>query len=323
MVPDSSPNAPIAPMSVGNIVSSAIRLYRDRPKVYLGIALKATSWAALPFVTIFPLFAFAAYNQINPFIWIVIVPLGLVAWFYCSAKSLLNTALISRIIFSFLVDRPETTPEAIGALNPKMWRFLWVQFLLQLLLFVVNLGLTIAQNFILLPLELFLGLGDSGLALLFVLLNLVIRLIFFEIYLYIYAYYFIVEVPVAIEPNLIATQALDRSFKLSNGSIFRIQGAFLIATLISSPPYILAAVPFFFIIFNLVQSGFFLPGELATIPSAEIWQSVGLAALMFFLIILVLNVFILPFWQALKSVMYYDLRTRKEGIDLNLSDRAL
>ncbi|WP_287239347.1 MULTISPECIES: hypothetical protein [unclassified Okeania] len=30
------------------------------------------------------------------------------------------------------------------------------------------------------------------------------------------------------------------------------------------------------------------------------------------------NVFLLPFWQAIKAVVYYDLRTRREGIDLQL-----
>ncbi|GFZ94066.1 hypothetical protein [Okeania sp. KiyG1] len=30
------------------------------------------------------------------------------------------------------------------------------------------------------------------------------------------------------------------------------------------------------------------------------------------------NVFLLPFWQAIKAVVYYDLRTRREGMGLQL-----
>ena len=30
------------------------------------------------------------------------------------------------------------------------------------------------------------------------------------------------------------------------------------------------------------------------------------------------NIFLLPFWQAIKAVVYYDLRTRREGMGLEL-----
>jgi hypothetical protein len=33
------------------------------------------------------------------------------------------------------------------------------------------------------------------------------------------------------------------------------------------------------------------------------------------------GVLVLPFWQSIKAVMYYDLRSRREGIDLQLRDR--
>ncbi|MEH2455538.1 hypothetical protein [Nostoc sp.] len=32
---------------------------------------------------------------------------------------------------------------------------------------------------------------------------------------------------------------------------------------------------------------------------------------------------ILPFWQAIKAVIYYDLRSRREGLGLKLRDREI
>jgi hypothetical protein len=43
-----------------------------------------------------------------------------------------------------------------------------------------------------------------------------------------------------------------------------------------------------------------------------------------FLISLALSILmgalLIPFWQAIKAVIYYDLRTQKEGIDLEIRD---
>jgi len=30
---------------------------------------------------------------------------------------------------------------------------------------------------------------------------------------------------------------------------------------------------------------------------------------------------VLPFWQAIKAIIYYDLRSRKEGLGLQMRDR--
>jgi hypothetical protein len=37
--------------------------------------------------------------------------------------------------------------------------------------------------------------------------------------------------------------------------------------------------------------------------------------------VLGLTVFTMPFWQTIKAVIYYDLRTRREGMGLELRER--
>jgi hypothetical protein len=49
--------------------------------------------------------------------------------------------------------------------------------------------------------------------------------------------------------------------------------------------------------------------------------AVGLFFLVAIVFSLLGNIFIMPFWQSLKTVIYYDLRSRREGLGLQLRDR--
>ncbi|NEP04181.1 MAG: hypothetical protein F6K25_02025 [Okeania sp. SIO2G4] len=50
-------------LSVGNIVSASIRIYRDNFKSYFGIAIRATLWFLLPFLALIPVPLILAYAQ--------------------------------------------------------------------------------------------------------------------------------------------------------------------------------------------------------------------------------------------------------------------
>jgi hypothetical protein len=56
-------------------------------------------------------------------------------------------------------------------------------------------------------------------------------------------------------------------------------------------------------------------------------QGSSLAAILMFLLILALSFLsgavIVPFWQTIKAVIYYDLRSRREGLGLKLRDRDI
>ena len=49
-------------------------------------------------------------------------------------------------------------------------------------------------------------------------------------------------------------------------------------------------------------------------------------AVLYFVLLLALNIanaaLMIPFWQSIKAVIYYDLRSRREGIGLQFKDRT-
>ena len=108
-----------------------------------------------------------------------------------------------------------------------------------------------------------------------------------------------------------ATSTIGRSWQLTKGFVGRILLISFVAFLITIPLVALVQVvssifqgvlisptdqnPFFSLIFIILTLGLsFSSGAIQ-----------------------------LPFWQAIKAVIYYDLRTRKEGLGLNLRDRNI
>jgi len=87
----SSPS-PIQPLSIGNVVSAGLRLYRSHLKSYFQLALKAYLW--------------------------ILVPVYGWAKFYAIA------ALISRLAFGELVNQPESVESGRRYVNSKLWQFL-------------------------------------------------------------------------------------------------------------------------------------------------------------------------------------------------------
>jgi hypothetical protein len=103
--------------------------------------------------------------------------------------------------------------------------------------------------------------------------------------------------PIAIEAETDASAAIGRSWKLTQGFVVRLQLIFFVAFLITLP---------LSLVINLIS--FFLP------------QDSPLAALLNLALSILVGALLIPFWQAIKAVVYYDLRTRKEGIDLEIRD---
>ncbi|NJQ97971.1 MAG: hypothetical protein HC784_10775 [Hydrococcus sp. CSU_1_8] len=116
-------------------------------------------------------------------------------------------------------------------------------------------------------------------------------------YIWLYSRLSIVELPIAIESETDASAAIGRSWNLTKGFVVRLQLIFFVAFLITLP---------LSLVVNLI--GFFLP------------QDSAIAVLINLALSIVLGAFLIPFWQAIKAVIYYDLRTRKEGIDLEIRD---
>lgn len=263
------------PLSVGNVVSASLRIYRDHFKSYFGLAFVAYLWLLVP------IYGWAKYSAIS--------------------------GLISRLAFGEVSENPETVSDARREVNPRMWSFFGAGILTSLIYVGASLVGAIA-----------IGILAGGAAAIFgqngtiisVLLTVVAVIAFLIIYIRIISRLLIVEVPLAVEDNQTASSAIGRSWELTKGSVGRIQWIVFVAILVSLP--ITIFVQILTVIAQLVLS-------------AALGAESSLFYLVYYLLILPLSfgsgALVTPFWQAMKAIIYYDVRSRKEGLGLQMRDR--
>lgn len=272
-----SSRQPMGPLSVGNVVSAGLRLYRDRFKLYVRLAFTGYLWVLVP------IYGWAKYAAIS--------------------------GLISRLAFRELIERPETVSEARSHVNRKMWSFLWAAILMILIVFGVVFGAVIVFSIVGGILVAILGENSTTGIVLLVLLGIAAFALFLFGYLWLLSRLLIVEVPLAIEDDVYAVSAISRSWKLTESFVLRLVGVVSVAFLLTLP--ISIVVQIFSTIGQLVLLGFFAADSLNFI-------------LLFYLLIIILSIasgtVLMPFWQAIKAVIYYDLRSRREGLDLGIRD---
>ncbi|HEY9651444.1 MAG TPA: hypothetical protein V6C95_12325, partial [Coleofasciculaceae cyanobacterium] len=263
-----SPRQSMGPLSVGNVVSAGLRLYRDRFKLYFRLAFTGYLWVLVP------IYGWAKYSAIS--------------------------GLISRLAFRELIERPETVSEARSHVNPKMWSFFGAGLLVGLIVFGVVFGAVIVFSIVGGILVAILGQNSTTGIVVLVLLGIAAFVLFLFGYLWLLSRLFIVEVPLAIEDDVDAVSAISRSWKLTEGFVLRLVGVVSVAFLLTLP--ISIVVQIFSTIIQLVLAAFVPPDS----PN-----------FFFLLYLLILPIsfasgsLLMPFWQAIKAVIYYDLRSRR------------
>jgi hypothetical protein len=193
------------PLSMDNVVSAAVRLYRSHLKTYLQIAFTAHLWALVP------IYGWAKYAAIS--------------------------GLISRLAFGELTNQPESVEDARTHLNRHLWSSWGIYFRVGIYVGLVYLGLAI-PGFITVGvlgavLNMILdrggGIITTTLVTILMVIILVMRLTCF------YARWVIAEVPLAVEENINGSESVKRSWELTKASAFRIQGVVIVAGLVTLP----------------------------------------------------------------------------------------
>ncbi|MEQ9549708.1 MAG: hypothetical protein RIM23_08835 [Coleofasciculus sp. G3-WIS-01] len=247
----SRPRQPMKPLSVGNVVSASLRLYRDRFKLYFGLAFQAFLWG------IVPIYGWAKFYQIQ--------------------------GIISRHAVSEFAEQPETIDSIRNQLDRKMWDFWIAQILIGLIAFGVNFGLSIASGIIG-------GIAPS--------LESIINLVTLGIYLWVYAHFFMTELPLAVEGNMKPKTAINRSWELSKGFIPNIMGIIAVASLITIPLGLIVLIPILITIPTVLIN-----------PSPEaLLTALGMLVPLLFIAFACIGLLVMPFWQIIKALIYYDLR---------------
>lgn len=273
--------------SIGNIVTAGLRLYFLRFKPYLRMAISAHLWLLIP----------------------------LYGWAKFSALS----ALLAQLSFHDLVR----SPEQFASLQQQVKKHGWSVFITNLLItimvvstafiaFIVVaflIGIILALIPIIFsvslpplpksnpadpfaePVSLAIGLGST-----FFLLATAA---------WVYARYFIVELPLALECDYKVMRAIKRCRSLTKGSFFLSIGVITVVFSLTCPlSYLIAEIASRFVILLLraLQLNF------------ETRRAIVYTFIV--MVCLLLNAITMPFWQATKASLYYSLRSRREGFDL-------
>ncbi len=272
-----SSSSPIQPLSIGNVVTAGVRLYRSNLTTYLRLASSAYLWVLVP------VYGWAKYAAIS--------------------------GIISRLAFGELVNQPESVSTARSKVMPRLWSFLRIAFQVWVSLFLVYIGMALAGGFIAGIIGAIIGivLGSSAIWIITALATLVVFFIVLVGCIWFYSRWIIAEVPLAVEDNINGGESVARSWDLTKTFIWRIQGIVLVAFIVTFPIVLL---------FSYLPRLLLLSFESGSTAYAIVY-------LITFIISLVGGILVMPFWQAIKAVIYYDLRSRREGLGLNLRDRSV
>lgn len=305
---------PLGTLTVGNVVSASTTLYKSNFKRYFQVSLRATAWglAIVLAAVVLGLIGGILFGLTNSVL--VAIPLGLI-WLavaiYCLARYSTDRAVISRLAYQELIEQPETIAEATQQLVPRTWGFLRLSWLLGLcmsLVFIVGYIVLIIALVIFGAIIAALKLGGQPLVvILAILLGIGLLCLLILALIRYYSYWFVSELPMAVESTNSAGASMRRSRELSNVAVGRLQLIIFIAFLITLPISTIGNAPSF--VGQLMAS--------PTISPNPATQAVGTALMLGGILLgAISELFIMPFWQAIKSVIYYDLRNRREGRDL-------
>jgi uncharacterized RDD family membrane protein YckC len=308
--------SPTQSLSTGNIVSIALQLYRANGSAYFLTSLLANLWlflmsigigvGALILIIVAVMTIFRSSNR--DFVAMLVDQLGLIILFtglglliltpfllYALARFTASGGFLSRQMFKVLQQQEEAIALARQQIFPRVWRYargiLWTGLVLTLTyLFLGLVGyvgylaiapwiLTLADLQVSDQLSFLLGI-------LAVVSALILLMLFFLAISYVAARLLLVDVVLALEDQVTALGSLTRSWQLTQGHAWRTLTVLFIGSVILTPAMILSSL----------------------LNAISVLPVMGLT----------LNVLIFPFWQAIKAVLYYDLRSRNEGMKFDL-----
>lgn len=227
---------------------------------------------------------------------------------YGWAKFAMYQGLIARLAFGQLINQPETVTEARRSIQDRLWIFLVagiLEFLCLIGAYIAAVIVALIGGIILGVLAAALGLGPRVMMILGFVLGLVSALLAIT---WMSGRLFVTAMPIAVEANQVdASVALGNSWRLTKAATTRVMTIVFTAALVTFPLSL------------LINLGVQLPS--VVLPEGS--PLINLIVAISYALSIVVNMVTLPFWQCIKAATYYDLRARKEGLDIQLRDRPL
>ena len=297
------------PLSVGNIVSAGLRIYRDNFAKYFKIAFIGYLWIFAPIVILAIALAaigtvFVGQNSYSVGLIVLVLVAAIVALFYASAKFAAMSGLIARLAYGEVAEQPETVAEAQRHVRPKMWSFLFAGILSSLIFFAAAIGYSIVLGIVTFLAGSIAG-QNSGLV---IAIAVIASLVFIIGGIWLISRLFLIELSLAVENSITAGGSISRSWELTKGAVGKIQLVVLVSFLISIPIFLAMQI-----ISAIAQMA--IAAALSNSPPALL---IGGFYILYIAFSLSGGAFMIPFWQSIKAVIYYDLRVRREGMGMSL-----
>jgi hypothetical protein len=307
---------PVGTLSIGNVITTSTTLYKSNFKRYLLVSLRAVAWIFALGAASLGLVALGAglYAVVKSAVVTIPVGLGWIAIFlYFMAKYATDRATICRLAYQELTDAPETIAVATKHLLPRTWAFLRLNLLLGLYMFLViiitSIAASIAIFLVVAALTSIFKLSPDNVivALVIGLLTIGSVVVWIAAILRYYAYWFVAELPLAVESTTSANYSIRRSRQLTGNAVGSVLLIMTIAFLIVAPINTVSSIPSFL---GSIMSNPLLSGDSST-------QFIGgILTLLGTVLTLAIELLLMPFWQIIKAIIYFDLRNRREGNDL-------
>ncbi len=211
---------------------------------------------------------------------------------YGWAKYAQATGLISRLAFGEIIEKPESVTGARNRVNPLLWTF----FLATVLVFLIFFGFFLI-SFLIVGILVRLAIVTNNPALFLIVIPLSIAIII--LYNWLFTCLSLTELVIAIETIPNASRAIVRSWQLTQKFMGKLLLIFFIGFLIS----LLVSI-----VVNIISGVFQFTLSLIFGPDSAIFQI--LDSLIYLALSLLSLGIMMPFWQAVKAAIYYELRSQ-------------
>jgi uncharacterized RDD family membrane protein YckC len=311
-------------LTIGELVSVAFTIARQRWHQHLGIALQGTAWLFIPIITIVLLMAMQSGSRGSGGLMVLLYMAWFVGALYCFGRYLANSALISRLGFNDLTQKVESFQEAKRYIRSRTWSYVGASVLMGLIFMVsVIVGAVTFSIIIGIVGAIFMPslrlmsptniLTNPVLIMVLAIGYLIVILGLLAAFTWLGSRFFFFEVPMSVEPEIGGPASIGRTWRLGARSNWRFMMTTTVGFLVTFPIQVLTQIVLLMIL---------------VIPQAIVGRnpsSLAGVGLLSTLVNLAVNfgfiVVTMVFWQTVKAVVYFDARNRSEGLGLVLSEK--
>ena len=313
-------------LTIGDVVSVAFTISRERWKQSAGIALQATAWLFVPVIgggilssLFMPLTSGVGRSARSGAsgVGILVFMVWLVGALYCLGRYMANSALISRLAFNDLAQQSESLADAHRFTQSRTWSYLGASLFMGLLYLVVLVAFSIAIGLAVIAIVasgsifgISLDISNNPVMRFSLVIGMLLALLVFLVGLtWFGSRLFFYEVPMSVERETGAAASIGRTWNLGHRSNWRLMLITTLAYLITLP---LQAIAQGVILLSMIPQFALAPGGSAS------GGLTGISVLVNLLVNFFIVVATIVFWQTVKAVVYFDLRNQAEGMGLEL-----